>query len=157
MVSPHDCTVVTELMPTWRTLGAQRLRWQRGALENLGAYGITAQTLRYWAQQLGIGYGVIALASYLLLIALTVLALDQWIWFPFWVAVGALFMVERVVTVWRGGWRARLLALALLPELCFDMFLNLVFVKGIVDISLNHQAEWKHVTRPSAPDYAKVG
>ena len=48
-------------MPTWRALWAQRLRWQRGALENLGAYGLRPQTFRYWVQQLGIGYGVIAL------------------------------------------------------------------------------------------------
>ena len=115
MVSPAECTVVTELMPTWATLGAQRLRWQRGALENLGAYGLAPQTFRYWAQQLGIGYGVIALSSYLLLIILTVLSLDHWIWFPFWVGIGALFALERVVTVWKGGPQARLLALTLFP------------------------------------------
>ncbi len=147
MVSPAECTVVTELMPTWRTLAAQRLRWQRGALENLGAYGVTPPTFRYWAQQLGIGYGVIALTTYLVLMFLTLLSLDHWIWFPFWVAIGGLFMVERVVTVWRGGWRARLLAATLFPELFFDMVLNLVFVKGILDISLGHQADWKHLTK----------
>jgi biofilm PGA synthesis N-glycosyltransferase PgaC len=63
MISPPDCTVVTEVMPSWRALWAQRLRWQRGALENLGAYGLRPSTFRYWAQQLGIGYGVIALGS----------------------------------------------------------------------------------------------
>lgn len=145
MISPAQCTVVTELMPTWRTLWAQRLRWQRGALENLGAYGITAQTMRYWAQQFGIGYGVIALGSYLLLILLMVLSLDVWIWFPFWMGLGLLFIIERVATVWKGGWRARLLALTLFPELFFDMFLNFVYVKGIIDISLGKQAAWKHV------------
>jgi cellulose synthase/poly-beta-1,6-N-acetylglucosamine synthase-like glycosyltransferase len=150
MVSPADCTVVTEVMPTWRTLWAQRLRWQRGALENLGAYGVTPQTFRYWAQQLGIGYGVIALGAYLLLAALTVLSMDHWVWFPFWTGLGALFIAERVVTVWKGGWRARLLALALFPELLFAAFLNVVFVKGIVDISLGRQAGWKHVTRSPA-------
>jgi cellulose synthase/poly-beta-1,6-N-acetylglucosamine synthase-like glycosyltransferase len=46
MTSPSECTVVTELMPSWRTLWAQRLRWQRGALENLGAYGVTPPTVR---------------------------------------------------------------------------------------------------------------
>ena len=146
-ISPAQCTVVTELMPTWRTLWAQRLRWQRGALENIGAYGVTPQTLRYWAQQLGIGYGVIALGSYLLLIALMVLSLDDWILFPFWLGMGALFAVERTATVWKGGWRARLLALTLLPELFFDMFINIVYVKGIIDISLGRKATWKHVTR----------
>lgn len=147
MISPAQCSVVTEVMPTWRALWAQRLRWQRGALENLGAYGVTPQTFRYWVQQLGIGYGVIALAAYFLLLLLMVVSLDHWIWFPFWIGLGGLFMVERVVTVWKGGWHARLLALTLLPELYFAAFLNVVFVKGILDISFGRQAGWKHVTR----------
>lgn len=146
MISPPECTVVTELMPNWRTLWAQRLRWQRGALENIGAYGITPQTMRYWAQQLGIGYGVIALGCYLALLLLMVLSLDDWIWFPFWVGIGLIFIMERVATVWRGGWRARLLAVMLFPELFFDMFLNIVYVKGIIDISLGRTANWKHLT-----------
>lgn len=156
MISPAECSVVTEVMPTWPALWSQRLRWQRGAVENLGAYGLTPQTFRYWAQQLGIGYGVIALGAYLVLVVLTVLALDHWIWFPFWVVIGLLFMTERVATVWRGGWRARLLALMLFPELCFATFLNVVFVKGIVDISLGRQASWKHVTHTlvDAPERA---
>jgi cellulose synthase/poly-beta-1,6-N-acetylglucosamine synthase-like glycosyltransferase len=147
MISPPDCTVVTEVMPTWRALWAQRLRWQRGALENLGAYGLRPQTFRYWMQQLGIGYGVIALAAYLLLILLMVLATEVWVWFPFWLGVGGLFVLERVVTVWRGGWRARLLGLSLFPELLYAMFLNVVYVKGVWDMSWNRQADWKHVAQ----------
>lgn len=123
-------------MPTWRALWSQRLRWQRGAVDNLGAYGLRPQTLRYWAQQLGIGYGVIALTAYLSLLALMALSMDRWVWFPFWLGVGWLFMVERVVTAWRGGWRARLLAATLLPELGYAMFLNVVYVKGIIDMVL---------------------
>lgn len=145
MTSPPQCTVVTEVMPTWRTLWAQRLRWQRGALENLGAYGVTPRTFRYWAQQLGIGYGVIALGAYFLLLALAALSSDQWIWFPFWLGLGGLFALERVVTVWKGGWRARLLAVLLLPELVFDAFLDVVYVKGVLDICLGRTASWKHV------------
>jgi len=145
MISPSQCTVVTELMPTWRALWNQRLRWQRGALENLGAYGLTPRTFRYWAQQLGIGYGVIALAGYIALIVLTVLAMDSWVWFPFWMVLGLVFAVERVVTVWAGGWRARLLAAALLPELLYAGFLDVVYLKGVMDILLGRQAGWKHV------------
>ncbi|MBW4094554.1 MAG: glycosyltransferase [Acidobacteria bacterium] len=152
MISPHECTVVTELMPSWKTLWAQRLRWQRGALENIGAYGITPPTLRYWAQQLGIGYGVIALSAYFALMVITMLAMDNWIWFPFWLGLGIIFSVERVVTVWRGGWRARILAMTLFPELLFDMFLNLVYVKGVVDISLGRKADWKHITADGSLD-----
>jgi poly-beta-1,6-N-acetyl-D-glucosamine synthase len=156
MISPSDCTVVTELMPTWRALWAQRLRWQRGALENLGAYGITPQTFRYWVQQLGIGYGVVALAAYLLLCTVTVFAVGGWIWFPFWLGLGAVFMLERVVTAWAGGWRARVLALTLLPELIFAAFLGVVFVKGALDISLGRAATWKHVTRMGDHDAVLV-
>lgn len=156
MNSPAECTVVTEVMPTWTALWAQRLRWQRGALENLGAYGVTPQTFRYWMQQLGIGYGVIALSSYLVFITLTLLALTHWVWFTFWVAIGVLFMVERVATVWSGGWRARLLAVTLFPELFFDMYLNIVFVKGSIDISLGRQTSWKHVTRAPSTEYVKA-
>jgi len=150
MISPDECTVVTELMPSWRTLWNQRLRWQRGALENVGAYGITPQTSRYWAQQLGLGYGVFALTSYFVLILLMLLATDAWIWFPFWIGLGLVFMVERVVTVWRGGWKARLLAMTIFPELFFDFFLDLVFVKGVIDISLGRQAAWKHIEHTSS-------
>lgn len=142
MVSPNQCSVVTEVMPTWKELWHQRLRWQRGALENLGAYGVTPQTTRYWFQQLGIGYGAIALGAYFLLILITILALDEWIWYPFWMLLGVLFMVERVVTVWKSTFFAKFTAALLLPELMFATFLNIVFLKGVFDILLAKQAQW---------------
>lgn len=145
MVSPQECTVVTEVMPTWRALWAQRLRWQRGALENLGAYGFRPSTFRYWVQQLGIGYGVIALAGYLLLMLVMAVSLNSWVWFPFWVGIGLVFVLERVVTVWRGGWRARLLAATIFPELIYAMFLDLVYLKGVLDISMRRSAQWRHL------------
>lgn len=145
MASPNGCRVVTELMPKWSYLWTQRLRWQRGALENLGAYGPAPTMLRYWAQQLGIGYSVIALSSFWLLIVVTALATDNWVWFPFWLAVGSLFVVDRVVSVWSGGWRARVLAALLVPELLYDMYLDVVYLKGIFDITFARNASWGHV------------
>ena len=124
---------------------AQRLRWQRGALENLGAYGVTPQTLRYWAQQISIGYGVLALFSYFALILLMIFAMDTWVWFPFWLAIGVLFSIERTVTVWKGGWRARAVAVLVFPELVYDCFLNLAFLKGVFEIAFGRRATWKHV------------
>lgn len=156
MISPAACTVVTEVMPTWRALWRQRLRWQRGALENLAAYGLTPTTLRYWSQQLGIGYGVMALGAYALLTALTALSVDRWVWFPFWMGMGALFAVERVVTVWAGGWRARALAALLLPELVFAAFLDVVYVRGVVDILLGRRAGWNHVVHAAPAPATEV-
>jgi len=154
MASPDGCRVVTELMPTWRNLWTQRLRWQRGALENLGAYGPMPAILRYWAQQLGIAYSVIALSSFWLLILVTALATAGWVWFPFWLGVGSVFIVDRVVSAWRGGWRARLLAAVMVPELVYDMYLDIIYVKGIVDITLARKATWGHVAHaaPSRPN-----
>jgi cellulose synthase/poly-beta-1,6-N-acetylglucosamine synthase-like glycosyltransferase len=152
MASPNDCRVVTEVMPTWRNLWTQRLRWQRGALENLGAYGPAPTMLRYWAQQLGIGYSVIALSSFWVLIFVTLLATDQWVWFPFWIGVGSLFVLDRVASVWSGGWKARLLAALLFPELIYDMYLDVIYVKGIFDITFARNAEWGHVDKaPKLP------
>lgn len=151
MASPAGCRVVTELMPTWRNLWTQRLRWQRGALENLGAYGPAPTMLRYWAQQLGIGYSVIALASFWLLMIVTTLATGQWIWFPFWLGVGSMFVADRVVSAWSGGWRARLLAVLLVPELLYDVYLDVVYVKGIFDITFARNATWGHVAHAAPP------
>ena len=145
MTSAPQCRVETEVMPTWQALWAQRLRWQRGALENLGAYGLTPQTARYWAQQLGIGYGVVALSSYALLVLVTALSLDTVVLFPFWMGLGAIFATERLVSVWAGGWRARLLGALLVPELVYACVLNAVYVRGVVDLLLGRRAAWKHV------------
>jgi cellulose synthase/poly-beta-1,6-N-acetylglucosamine synthase-like glycosyltransferase len=151
MASPNGCRVVTEIMPTWRNLWTQRLRWQRGALENLGAYGPAPTMLRYWAQQIGIGYSVIALSAFWGLVVITILATSQWVWFPFWLGVGSLFVLERIVGVWSGGWKARLLAALLIPELLYDVFLDIIYVKGIFDITFARSAEWGHVNHASPP------
>jgi cellulose synthase/poly-beta-1,6-N-acetylglucosamine synthase-like glycosyltransferase len=147
MVSPGECTVVTELMPSWGDLWRQRLRWQRGAVENIAAYGLSRATFRYWSQQLGIGYGTIALTSYLACMAILVGASDTWVWFPFWLGVGAIFALERVVTAWHTDRSGRLVAATLLPELLYDLFLDAVFVYGLAQITLAQRAEWGHERR----------
>jgi cellulose synthase/poly-beta-1,6-N-acetylglucosamine synthase-like glycosyltransferase len=144
IVSPAECTVVTELMPSWGDLWRQRLRWQRGAVENIGAYGLTPATFRYWAQQLGIGYGTIALTAYLACMAILVLASDTWVWFPFWLGIGTVFAVERVVTAWDVGWAGRALAALLIPELFYDLYLDAIYVTGLAEITTDRTATWGH-------------
>ncbi|TFD72087.1 glycosyltransferase family 2 protein [Cryobacterium gelidum] len=157
IISPSECTVVTEVMPTLRSLWVQRLRWQRGALENIGAYGLTPSTLRYWAQQLGIGYSVIALTAFLCLVVLTFLSVTHWVWFPFWLSIGTVFTIERVVSVWKAGWAARVLAAAVIPELLFDMYLHAVYIKGIIDITRGEQGSWGHVQQRSTVRSIETG
>jgi cellulose synthase/poly-beta-1,6-N-acetylglucosamine synthase-like glycosyltransferase len=51
VVSPKDATMSTEVMPTWRALAQQRLRWKRGAFDDLRMYGLTRHTLKGWGLQ----------------------------------------------------------------------------------------------------------
>ena len=140
MTSPPQCRVTTEIMTRWRHLWRQRLRWHRGALENIGAYGFTRATAMYWGQQLALAYGVVALQSYLLLMTVTLLAADSIRWSAFWVGIGTIFVVERTVTAWRTGWRGRALAAAILPELGYAVFLQACFVTSFVQILLGRKA-----------------
>lgn len=141
--SPVECHVTTELMPTWTRLRHQRIRWYRGAIENLLSYGLTRVTRPYWAQQTMLGLTTVALGLYLTLMTWT-LATGSWTVQPFWLAVGSLFVIERVATVWRGGWRARLIALALLPEMCFDLFLQACFISAVWRVIRRREQVWIH-------------
>jgi poly-beta-1,6-N-acetyl-D-glucosamine synthase len=144
MTSPAECMVETELMPTLGDLWTQRLRWQRGAMENIATYGITGTTARYWSQQLGLAYSVFALWSYFLLIFLQVVSADVWIWYPFWLIMAMLFILEKVWTVRKGGWKAMALGATLIPELIYDTYLGTIFVKGISDMVFRREAKWGH-------------
>jgi biofilm PGA synthesis N-glycosyltransferase PgaC len=147
MMSPRECLVVTEVMPTVDALWRQRMRWQRGALENIGAYGLTRATLRYWLQQIGIGYGTVALNSYLFLMLITLLAADSFDFIWFWAGLGMIFVIERIVTVWPAGWRGRLIAFPLVIEIVYDLILQAVYVKSLFDIATGRAAGWNYVPR----------
>ncbi len=151
MTSPPQCRVTTEIMTSWRDLWRQRLRWHRGALENIGAYGITRATARYWGQQLGLAYGVVAFQSYLLMVTISLLAADSLRWSPFWIAIGAIFVVERIVTVWRAGWRGRAVAASMVLELGYVLFLQVCFVISMMQILRGRKADWNYVPRAAAP------
>jgi cellulose synthase/poly-beta-1,6-N-acetylglucosamine synthase-like glycosyltransferase len=155
MSSPPDCMVETELMPSLPALWRQRLRWERGAMENIATYGITSTTARYWSQQLGLAYSVFALWTYFLLIVLQLVSTDTWIWYPFWLLMGAVFIAEKVWTVRDAGWKSKLLAATLFIELLYDTFLGIIFVKGSIDMALRKQAHWGDVPMPSKRAIAK--
>ena len=76
---------------------------------------------------------------------ITFLALEDWIWFPFWAGIGVLFIFERVFSVRHSGWRAMLLAGTLIPELLYEFVLQAVFVNSMIDITFNRKANWGHV------------
>jgi cellulose synthase/poly-beta-1,6-N-acetylglucosamine synthase-like glycosyltransferase len=143
-------------MPSLPTLWRQRLRWERGAMENIATYGITSTTARYWSQQLGLAYSVFALWTYFLLIFLQIVSTDTWIWYPFWIIMGVIFIAEKVWTVRKSDWKAKLLASTLVIELLYDTFLGIIFVKGTLDMAFGRQANWGNehkVEKPKPPEH----
>lgn len=141
-MSPSACRVTTEVMPTLGKLWEQRLRWQRGALENLRSYGLTRVTARYFGQQIMMGLGAIALALYLLFVVLQLTYLGRLGFSPFWTAVGLIFVVEKVASVWRMGWRTRALAALLLVELAYDIFQHAVYFRALTDLVMRREERW---------------
>jgi biofilm PGA synthesis N-glycosyltransferase PgaC len=142
MLSPRECVVYTDLMPTVGDLHRQRLRWYRGAVENLLSYGWTPVTKRYWLQQLGL---LACTLLFLLFIAVTAIDLSLGIlrFSPWWSAVSLVFLVERLVTVWRVGTRrGRVLALLLVPEAAYDLLLQFTFVRGAYHVARKTPAQW---------------
>ena len=149
LVSPRECLVYTELMPTLRALHDQRLRWYRGALDNIRTYGITPVTRRYWLQQAGLFVSSLMLCAYLFLMVTTI-ATGHLGFSWFWTTIGAVFVLERVVTVWRAGRRARVLAALLVPELLYDLWLQVAFFHALGTLLRGRAPEWRHhhVTQP---------
>ena len=153
MIAPEQCVCTTELMPTWRDLHRQRVRWYKGMLDNLREYGPSPVTLRYFGQQLMILVGILTIATLLVLTALSVAA-GSFALNGFWLAIGGVFVIERVVTVWPGGIRARLLAAAFLPEIAYDIALQAAFIHAVGLALLRRDTAWNHVTSHEAPALA---
>lgn len=143
-ISPRECVVLTEVMTGWADLWHQRLRWQRGALENLRAYGLTRVTAPYAVRQGAMYAGIVAVALFLLATALFAAHGELGPPRGIWLVVTVLFVVERTVTVRRRGPRAVLLAAPLVAEFCYDLFQQAVFLRAAADVLARRAASWHH-------------
>lgn len=144
-VSPEPCKVFTEVMPTWSDLWNQRLRWQRGALENIRQYGLTSTTFPYVRQQAVMMFGVLAMFLYMVVTAYQILTHQFHLgWLSL---VGLVFVLERVVTVSSRGLRQQIFAATLIPEMLYDFFLQAVLIRSLFDMLRGKEATWHHITK----------
>lgn len=139
VLSPKECTLVTEVMGNWRDLWQQRLRWKRGAVENCLQYGLTKVTWRYWGRQALTILGV--LVTFLYLSTLVVDAIYGFHLQKLWLYVTMIFVVERAVTVRDRGWRHALVS-CLMYEVIYDTFLQIVHAKAYLDVVLRKTRVW---------------
>ncbi|HMG42371.1 MAG TPA: glycosyltransferase family 2 protein [Acidimicrobiales bacterium] len=142
VIAPKGARLTTEVMESWRDLYRQRLRWKRGAIENLRGYGLTRVTLSYWMRQVVTFLGVLVTAAYLASL-LWSLGADHSLHFqPIWLAVTGIFILERVVTVRSRGPGQMVLAAGLVVEMAFDLFLQGVHAKALWDALTNSERRW---------------
>src|SRR5690606_5808931 len=139
--SPANCTLETEVMISWRDLWRQRLRWKRGAVENCVQYGFTRVTAPYWGRQALTFLGIIVTFLYLGSIVWSFAVFGGINVLPFWLAITAIFVVERVVTVRYRGWKQMLLS-ATMYELILDLFLQVVHARAYFDAITNRKRVW---------------
>lgn len=142
--SPVDCRATTEMMPSVRLLFLQRRRWYLGAMQTVSRYGFTKVSLPYWGQQVMLTISVFMMTLYLSLTA-TSLAMGWFLLNPFWLAVGVVFAFERVVTVWSDGWRSRLIAALILPELVYALILQAAYLGAAYQHITRQAGTWNHV------------
>lgn len=145
-MSPAACRVHTEVMASWHDLWQQRLRWQRGALENLRAYGLTRVTLPYLAKQLAMYLGIVAVVLFLLATALFAARGELGAPRGIWLAVTAVLVFERIWTVRRHGWRGVLLAAPILLEFGYDLVQQAVYLRAASDAIAGRAQRWHHPT-----------
>jgi len=140
LLAPKEMSLTTEVMPTWRQLWDQRLRWKRGALENCFQYGITKVTWRYWARQVLTAAGVVVTAIYLFTLLWAVFNRSLAV-HPFWGSVTGIFVLERFVTLRDKGLRHQSFA-ALMYELPYELFLQATHAKAYTDALLRKERTW---------------
>jgi cellulose synthase/poly-beta-1,6-N-acetylglucosamine synthase-like glycosyltransferase len=158
VVSPKDCTVKTAMMPTLASLYRQRLRWQRGALENLISHGLNRHTAPYAIRQVLTYFGVLFLPFYLWTLTVALIVQSSLNFFqPLWVGVAVLYVAEQTFSVRKGGWRAVLVSLAVLPEIFLNVFLNVVYVISYYGSLFATDEKWGRMRHLEATQFDKHG
>ena len=112
----------TDTMPTLRALWRQRLRWMRGTIEELHREGWEPHTRRDILMQLGAAGAIGVRLLWITAITLTIVLTAGFNFAPLWMAPMLVVAAERMKSVWKLGWRARLTAVTLLPEELYQLF-----------------------------------
>lgn len=139
LVSPQACGTTTETMPTFTALLTQRTRWTMGAMQNISIFGVNRVTLEYLIQQVMLALSV--LLMFLLTVSTIWAGMVSGMQFTaFWLAIGAIFVIERIITV--NGWKERLFAASMVPELAYALVLQWAYVKALWSFTRGKTINW---------------
>jgi poly-beta-1,6-N-acetyl-D-glucosamine synthase len=133
---------ITDSMPTVQALITQRVRWQRGMLDSLRLYGVRRWNAGNWLRQLGIYTTSLLVPLYLASLIAGWFLIGFVPWDPRWLAITAVFVLERVLTVRRQGWWALLTAAALLPEWCYEQVRSFAYWRALAQTVRGTDRVW---------------
>ena len=122
------------------------MRWQKGTLGDLSAYGLTQVTRSYWLRQAGL-YGSFAVSFACLGIMIASLVTAPGISVGWTAGILSVAAVERTATVRRGGWRAMLLAAVIVPEAFYSLWQGWLFFRAAYAAIRRKEISWGHVDR----------
>ncbi|HEY6788365.1 MAG TPA: glycosyltransferase family 2 protein [Trebonia sp.] len=139
-----SCVAYTEIMPNWKNLVQQRLRWQKGTIRDLRNFGITRVTWRHWLRLLG-GY-----LSYLIQLVCFIVIADSLLGhqrynLAWGIGVLAVTVINKVWTCRRASWKGPAVALLTVLELGYNIFLAVVMSRALASELARRDIAWNHV------------
>lgn len=138
IVSPKACEIRTDCPETVAGLFKQRVRWRRGAMEDLRHYGLTKVTAPYLAKMLWSVFVTLLGVAYIGLL----FTIHHWALSPFWTAVLGVCVLDKWWTIRGRDWRSQVLALAIVPELIYDLFQQAVLARAVWDFGRRAPQTW---------------
>ncbi|GGK03192.1 hypothetical protein GCM10010123_36430 [Pilimelia anulata] len=156
IVSPKACALYTEAPATLGELWHQRVRWRRGALENLRDHGLNRTTWPYLTKTCWTAFVTLLSLLYLGLIA-GIAATDAGSlrWQPFWIGVFLVYLADRVWTCRGRGARPTAVALCAPIEIAYDLFQQLVFIAACYRFARRSDQRWAPPDPEGAPCTAR--
>ena len=141
IIAPPECGLKTEVMETGVALRKQRYRWKRGAVENNAHYGFTRYTAKYIGLQWWGVLGIIVTTLYLSTLLYAIVT-GHLYFYPLWIGVTVVYMLERIITVRSRGWRQMVVAGVLIIEMPYDLMLQYVQAKALLAAAFHTEREW---------------
>lgn len=143
--SPAGMWATTDVMESVRKLIGQRERWYLGAMRNITQYGRRMpfhMRWVYWRQQAGLLSSLVVAALYLvaLVVSLVLFGGVDFRWY--WALPSLALLGERVWSVWRMGWRARLYAALFVPEQLYTLLLTFTYARAVVKFARGDKGGW---------------
>ncbi|SNY66159.1 glycosyltransferase [Paractinoplanes atraurantiacus] len=145
VISPAGMWATTDVMESIPKLIGQRERWYLGALRNITQYGrLMPFHMRwvYWRQQAGLLLSAMVAATYLIALAVSLIAFGGVSFSWWWTIPSAVLLAERVWSVWPMGWRARLYAGLFVPEQLYTLLLTFIYSKAFLKFLRGDKGGW---------------